>query len=485
MKQLDSIRRGEFIAPPLFIVAVIFSIAGGVFAAEPASNRAAEHPEKIVLTIDQAIHLAMQTNRNIANSQYSAESQRYSIDAARALFDLKLIPAGGISLTGGNNTDYNSISAGLQLQKKLESGTSVAFGPQIVRSSGQSTQQYTTDIGVTVTQPLLRGMGKEVTTDSVKSADAGYKTALRNVYQTKVNTVLETIATFYDAIRQMEMLQLFEKMAVRLNGHSEIARAKEKVGLATPMDTYRSEISRMEVEEAMISAREALHDAQDRLKFILALPQTTELEVAPPEETDLRELPLDDAIKTALDKRIEIEQMEQDLSEAQRNAAIMKHNLLPELNLVLGYSRYATAESMGESSDLDLDRYSVSLQTVTDMVRRAEKAAYQQSLIGIKMLSMNVESQKEEIRRQVRKQWLALQEAVKRVEIRKAQIEQGEGKIALAEVKFAHGMADNFDVIEAEKELQSARSNLVAAKIDYALGLYNMKVIMGELVPRD
>ena len=81
--------------------------SGVAFAAEPVINKysGAGQPVRIVLTLDQAINLALQTNRNIANSQYSAESQRYSIDAARSLFDLKLIPAAGVSLTGGNNTD--------------------------------------------------------------------------------------------------------------------------------------------------------------------------------------------------------------------------------------------------------------------------------------------------------------------------------------------------------------------------------------------
>jgi outer membrane protein len=439
----------------------------------------------VLLTLDQAINLTLQTNRNIANSQYGAESQRYSIDAARAVFDLKLIPTGGVNLTGGNNTDYNYTSAGLQFQKKLEYGTSVSIGPQITRSSWQSSQQYTTDMGITVTQPLLRGMGREITTDSVQSADSAYKTSLRNVYQTKVNTVLETISVFYDAVRQKEMLQLYEKMGARLKGHSEIARAKEKVGLATPMDTYRAEMPLKEAEDAMITASAAFQDAKDRLKLILALPQNTELEVTAPEAPVFRELSLDDAIDTAFKKRIEIEQMSHDMAEAERKAAIMKHNILPDLNLVVGYGRYAMAETMGQSAGFELDRYSVSLQAGTDIFRTAEKAAYQQSLINIKTLSLNVDSKKEDISRQVRKQWLSLKEAVNRMAIRKSQIKQGEEKIALAEVKFAHGMADNFDVIEAEKELQSARGNLLAAEIEYAGGIYNMKAIMGVLVPRN
>ena len=491
MKQPNPTNRGEFLPPPFFAAAVtaavIFFIAGSAFAAGPAINKhsAAGQPARIVLTLDQAINLALQTNRNIANSQYSAESQRYSIDAAQSLFDLKLIPSTGVSLAGGNNTDSNNISAGLQLQKKLEYGTIVSVGPQITRSSWQSAQQYAADMGVSVTQPLLRGLGKDIVTDNIQSAEFAYKTSLRNMYQTKVNTVLETISAFYDAVRQTEMLRLYEKMGSRLKGHSEIARAKEKVGLATPMDTYRAEIPLKEAEDAMITASAAFQDAKDRLKLILALPQNTELEGTAPEAPIFRELSLDEAIETALKKRIEIEQMNYDMAEAERKAALMKHNILPELNLVVGYGRYSVAETMGQSTRFDLDRYSASLQAGTDIFRTAEKAAYQQSLINIKTLRLNMESRMDDISRQVRKQWLSLKEAAKRMEIRKSQIKQGEEKIALAEVKFAHGMADNFDVIEAEKELQSARGNLLAAEIEYAGGIYNMKAIMGELVPRN
>jgi outer membrane protein len=491
MKQPNPFNRGEFLSPPFFVAAVtaavIFFITRVVLAMPPSINEAsaAGQPARIVLTLDQALSLALQTNRNITNSQYSSESQRYSIDAAQSLFDLKLIPAGGVSLTGGNSTDGNNISAGLLFQKKMEYGTIVSAGPQITRSSWQSAQQYTTDMGVSVTQPLLRGLGKDIVTDNVQSAEFAYKTSLRNVYQTKVNTVLETISTFYDAVRQAEMLQLYEKMVARLKGHSEVARAKEKVGLATPMDTYRAEIPLKETEDAMITASEAFQDAKDRLKLVLALPQNTELEVTVPVAPDFRELSLNDAIDTALKKRIEIEQMNHDIAEAERKASVMKHNILPELNLVVGYGRYAMAETMGQSTGFDLDRYSVSLQAGTDIFRTAEKAAYQQSLITIKTLSLNMQSKMEDMSRQVRKQWLSLKEAAKRMEIRKSQIKQGEEKIALAEVKFAHGMADNFDVIEAEKELQSARGNLLAAEIEYAGGIYNMKAIMGILVPRN
>lgn len=476
--------------PPLLLVAALVAMmivfhAGIIHAYEITEQKSsAAKPSKVILTLDQAISVAMQTNRNITYSQYNAESQRYSIDAAKSVFDLKLIPAGGVNLAGGNNSDNQNITAGLQAQKKLEYGTSISITPRITRYSQQYLQQYSTDMGVRIEQPLLRGLGKDINTDSVLSAEFAYRTSLRGIDQTKVNSLLETISAFYEAVRQLELLRLSEKMGARLKGHSEVARAKEKVGLTTPMDTYRAEIPLKETEDALIATSVAYQDARDQIKFILALPQNTELEVIVPESPALNELELNQAIETALKNRIEIEQMKVDIDEAERRSAVLKHNILPDLNLVLEYGRYASADSLGQSTRFDLDRYGVSLQAGTDIFRSAEKAAYQQSLISIKALRLNMEGKMEDIRRQVRKQWLALKEALKRIQIRKSQIKQGEEKLALAEVKFAHRMADNFDIIESEKELQNARANLLAAEIEYSIGMYNMKAVMGTLIPR-
>ncbi|MBN1276529.1 MAG: TolC family protein [Deltaproteobacteria bacterium] len=490
-KQYQSNKRWRLSPPPFIaaatIVSVLYIVAGFAFAGEPAlsMHREKKKEDKVILTLEKAIDMALKENRDITNSEYSAESQRFNIDSASSIFDLKLIPVGDVTLNAGDYSDYNYASTGLKLQKKFVYGTSVSVGPRITRSSRQSIHQYTTDMGITITQPLLRGMGKAFTTDALQTADAAHKTSLRNLYQTRVNAVLLTISTFYDAALQKEMLDLYDKMYSRLKGHSEIARAKEKVGLSTPMDTYRVEILLNDTEDAMVTALELLQNTKDKLKLILALPQDTELDIEVTESSGIQIPTLDEAIETAMENRIEIEQINQDILEAERKALVKKQDILPDLNLILNYGRYDTDDTIEETTGLDSYRYSIGLNISSDISRTAEKAAYQQSLINIKKLRIDAENRKEDIRSQVRSQWLSLQESVKRIEIRNKQIKQGEEKLALAEVKFVHGMADNFDIIEAEKELQNARSNLFTARFDYIVGSYNLKAVSGALVPRN
>jgi outer membrane protein TolC len=94
---------------------------------------------------------------------------------------------------------------------------------------------------------------------------------------------------------------------------------------------------------------------------------------------------------------------------------------------------------------------------------------------------MNLESKLIDVRRQVRQQLLALAEARQRIALRREQITQARGKLALAEVKFGHEMADNFDVIEAETEVERARGSLLATEAEYAVGVYNLQAMTGHL----
>lgn len=75
-----------------------------------------------------------------------------------------------------------------------------------------------------------------------------------------------------------------------------------------------------------------------------------------------------------------------------------------------------------------------------------------------------------------------MKEAQERVEIKKEQIRQAQGKLALSKIKFNYDMAGNFDVIEAETELQRGKVDLLTSRIDYIEGTYKMRAALGTLL---
>ncbi|MFO8240244.1 MAG: TolC family protein [Dissulfuribacterales bacterium] len=428
----------------------------------------------IFLTLDQAINLALKANRSIRGSAYNLESQKLSLDSVRSAFDLKVTPATKAGITD----DEEAFGAGVSFKKKLTSGPEVSLSPAF----GIAEEAYTGAVGVSLDIPLFRGFGKDVNLDSIYSSQYSLRNAERSLYLSQVNIVLETVSAVYDIIKQQGLVQLSNSQLQNLKGYAETARIKERVGLATPMDIYRAEISLKDAEGSLALARQALQAAQDRLKIILALPLETALSVNAPMECEPVHITVQEAIRTALTNRIELKQAQDAIQEAQRKAALAKHNILPNLDLEMGYERFGSSGEFDQSWGFDERIWSINLVASTDWARTSERASYQQSLINVRNTRLAYTTKEDEIEREVRDQLEALANADERITIRDEQIQQAKGKLELSKIKFRHHMADNFDIIEAETELQQARTNLLAVKTDYIVGTYRMRAVLGTLI---
>ena len=58
------------------------------------------------------------------------------------------------------------------------------------------------------------------------------------------------------------------------------------------------------------------------------------------------------------------------------------------------------------------------------------------------------------------------------------------GKLRLAESKFRYGMANNFDLLEAQTELQQAKTDQMLETIGYIIGTYRLRSSLGTLIDR-
>jgi len=450
----------------IFLILFVFLIC--------SNQKAYSADESVIsLTLEQAIETALQRNRSIINALSMSESQRISLFSAQSAFDTKFYP----SASAGLSSEAGMAGAGLTLQKRLDFGATASLTPGIQKTDDNRTAR----IGVSLNMPLFRGFGKEANLDSVYLSEYSVRTAKRSLYSTRVNVILDTVSAVYDIIRQRELVRLFESLTKQLEGHSKIAKIREKVGLATSLDVYRAEIRLKDVEDSLSSAKESLRNAEDRLKLILSFSLERPIEVTAPVELDKTRMNLEELVEIALKNRIELEQAKDELEEARRRSRIAEHNILPQLDLVMNYNRYDMTDDFGA---LNENRWSINLVSNTDFSRTSEKAAFQQSRITVSSSKLYLDTRQDEIRREVRLQSEFLKKAQERIAIREAQKKQADGKSELSKIKFDHGMTDNSDVIEAEKELQQANVNLLSMKTDYIVGMYRMRAAIGTLIER-
>ncbi len=467
----------------LSLVVVLFSPGlSRSQAREPApENKGADDSVQTPrpLTLAEVIDLALRANRNLISSAYGVESRQLNVDVARSDFEWKLFP----QASAGATDESRRLGGGLTVAKKFTAGPVASVSPEVFRNyDGRDDQSYGSQLDISLTMPLLRGFGSQINLNGVDTARYSLRSARRAHYLAKVSTVLEAVADVYSIIQQRELVDLYQDQAGRLQAHAIMAAAREKIGLATPIDVYRARIRLKDAQDSLNRAQEALRSAGDRLKIVVAMPMEQALQIIAPLECPPVDISINKAVETALQRRVELKQADDDIEEARRSSHLARNNLYPQLDLVANYNRLGNDDNFTGAAGLSEETWTINLVGSTDWSRTVEKATYRQSLLSVKRAQLSRSTRMDNITREVRQNFDALQKARERMQIRDEQINQAKGKQALAKVKFNHGMGNNFDLIEAETELQEARSNLLAAQIEYIVGMYRLRAAVGTLI---
>lgn len=431
------------------------------------------------LTLQWAIERALAANRGLQGALDGIDASRLSRDAANAEFELIVRPTAGASLSGTTASETAmDARVGVTLDHRFVGGTDFRMRPTV----GIGKDRFEPSLQLALSQPLLRGSDMEFNRSALYNVEFSERAAHRTLHLARISTIVQTVTVVYGVVRQRELVRLNEASAERLLQHVEATKAKERIGLATQIDSLRAELQLRQARDGLATAREAYGDSLDDLRVLLALALDAPLDVDAPLVFDRVDLEEDECVEAALLNRVEIDQARDMLNEAHRHSRIARHNTLPELNVVLGYTRFGQDESFARSLSIDRQAWTASLVSTTDLARTAERAAYEQSLLGVRAAARALELQRDDIVRQVKAEVRALRRSDKRISIQQEQVASASAKLELARVKFQHGQANNFDLIEAEAELRRSETDLLGAVINYVIATYRLRAAMGTLL---
>ncbi len=447
-----------------------------ILVGNPALCRAQD-----VLSLETIINRALEANIGILDSQDSIRRADLQLTSAEADFELKILPGAGVGFTGGDDdSDRSRVNLEVTLQKRLEYGTQVSLTPGVYRSDGE----YKSQARMRVVQPLLRGLNREFNLSGIDASRFDQRTARRQHYQKEVETVLSAVQRAYEVIRQRELSVLQEESAQRLLHHVEAAAIKEPMGLVSAIDLYRARIQANQAQEELLRSREAYSDALDALKAFLSVPLEREIAVEAPLTFDHLEIDLDEMVSFALTSRIEMEQAEDAISETRRRSRVAREDTKPELNIEVSFTRSGAATRSFPGDFPSDNAWGISLGSTTDIQRTSQRAAFEESLLSIRSVVRQQTNIRDEVTNQVKREARSLQRQEYAIANQEEQIQQSLNQMELSKVKFQHGLASNFDLIEAEIALRRAQTELVSTVIDYIVGQYRLRAVLGTLVQR-
>lgn len=441
-----------------------------------ATKEAVELPKDGIISLEQAIQIALAHNRSLKHTELGVVLSDFSLKSQKAEFAVKVKPQGAASYDSATDNNWQ---AGAAVSRKVSYGATMSVTPLVGQSGGTSDNE----VAVALSVPLLQGAGSEYAMDGVYSGTFAYESAKLSFVKQQTDTVVQTVTAVYNSIQTQQQVAFLEKQLDDLKEHLALAKIMERSGIINAMDLYRAEIRIQNVQEEVTSTREQYANNIDQVKELLAIPQQQAIIVAAPVDYAPVHLEPGEAQKIALKNRIELELSTMQVRESERQVAIAKNNLLPQLDLRLGYN-IPREEDLEDLEDLSEQRWTAVLSSDTDLFRTSEKNEYEQSKISFRQVQLEQQQEKEQVVQDVRFQLNSLEKQEERIRIRQEQAKQALGKLRLAESKFRYSMANNFDLLEAQTELQQAKKDQMLETIGYIVGIYRLRASLGTLLDR-
>lgn len=434
------------------------------------------------LSLADCVTRALQQNRSLAFTRQRIESGSLSLQNARSQFDIKVIPQGSLDFSGGENQeDRSRATAGIELGRQLPIGTRLALTPAIGKTDIDG-KKYESTVRIALDQPLLQGLGKAINLDAVDAAVYQLRTYRRQYYLAQVDTSLRTVQAVYRIIQTHRQMAIEGRSVQQIAKVAAAARIKREIGMGSPEDVFRAEEKLKQNQTEWLASKKREQGLYDNLRTLLNLDPNQELTVQAP-EVEIQPLAnRQQASAIALANRLELQQAKDDLKERFRQSRLARHNLLPELDLHFSYVQ--TAHSAALDSDWPGNgegQWQLGFTTSTDLRRTVEKNTYQQTLLDIEDAKHQLELTRDSIVQEVKSALRSLDESRQTMALQKNRIQTASRQMALSRLKFKHGLADNFDLLEAEQVHKSARISHLAAQTNHILAMYALQQAMGNL----
>jgi outer membrane protein len=442
-------------------------------------------PERVVgptpgaptISLAAAVRAALQQGFTVLDSRDAVSASRWREKSAVADFFPSLTP---VYQRGEGRNVF-----GLDLQQRLPwtGGTLTATGRYLTEPEVDAPFPRTTELRLLLTQPLLRGVGPNATFFELTNARRARQGQERSLALAEQRTAVEVAAAFYAVIAQRQLLEVARQSLERTEALKRSSDARLEVGLASKLDVFRAELQSAQARDAMLRSESGLATALERFRAQLALPP------GDPVEPEAAELPATDdvfepvpvLVERALATRLELLEARDLVSDARRSASLAKQNLLPQLDLNVGVTQLGYGSSFGTAWGAGDRQVNVFLSASYPLPQASERATRAVALLQVDSRQRAVRQSELEVEQQVRQALRELEQIKQSVVLQRQAVEVADQQRRLAVLRYERGLGSNFDVVDAESNLVTARSALVQLVTSYAVARLDLKRVTGTL----
>jgi outer membrane protein TolC len=449
---------------------------------QEASRPAAQTPgvEAPLLTIGTALRLALTRNPELLNTSDSLASTLWNERAVRSTFLPQVTPF--FAFEKNDETGQRSDTYGLQLSQQFLFGTLLeAQGLLDRQPQAPGGEAWAGDYRLTLRQSLLRGADPAVTSEPLRLARRSTSAQSRALEVTRRRTLLLVYQAYLGIARQIEALKLAVDRVQRAQELTSFSRARFSAGSVSRLDVLRAEQQEASTVVAKNDAENALDDSRDLLRRTAGLVENEAFSIAMPVDLPVAEPDLDSAVEERMERRPEALEARDQVTDSEFALRIARSLELPSVDGFLRYEASGSGRSAGDALHPRNPALVFGLSSQYGLNNTVLHARRRQAEIDLGVRKRNSLVLEDDLAREVRRAYRRLDALKRNHAIALANEHVAELQAEVARLRFEKGLSDNFNVVDAENLLNSARLLELDSRVSILLARLDCLYSSGRL----
>ncbi len=464
----------------------------------------------ITLTLRDAVLQALENNIDIQVSRHTRDAKVTDIVFEQAKFDptiqlggryerqvsplnRPIFGFGGVTIgTEPDNFDQNDTRVNLGYSQRLLTGGSYDLTFDTTRNSVAGSTSflfnpsYASNLGVNVTQPLLRNFGPTVNKTLItvaRNAAAVEELVLR---QQVLSVIAQVEQAYWELVFARENLRIAKATLKAAEELLASNREKVKAGVMANVEALQAQAGMAGRIEQILLAHKTVQDQEDQLRRLLSRSEdelTQTVPVVPLDEPlqHHQDFTLKTHIAHALQHRPEVLQAKKILNSSQVQRQFAKNQLLPDLSLQGGLGIAGLGGDPSDSWDrmtsTDFYNMGAGLMLSYPLGNRAAESQHQRRILETHQQQASLLRTRQQVIIDVKEATRQLETNYKRIRTNQTARRLSQKQLDAEQERLQLGLTTTRAVLEFQRDLQIAQGQELRAILDYNQSLSHLRLV--------
>jgi outer membrane protein len=476
-------------------------------------------PRALKLSLDEALKTSMERNVGISIQRFDYLEAGQSLRSSYGIFDW--FTTADIERQSSQSPQISSFLASgskatianFGVSQLIPTGGtySIGFNNSRGTTNGGGTfvnPAYRSSLGIGFNQPLMRNFGTDVTRRTINIARNTLGINRDAFRATLMDTAVTTEQAYLDLVYSRQFVDVVKEALFLARDQSRITQIRIDVGASAPLDILQPRVQIATEEENLILAVASVRDAEDRLRAVMHLdPADWDRPIIPTSPAGYTPIAVnqEQAVAQAFQLRPEMHEVQLTTATRQIQYNYASNQVLPKLDLNLNYSAAGLAgrtavvdpvtglptgqftsttypHAVSQVFGNDFPSWTVGVNVGLPIMNIGARAEKKRAELDVALSRVNEEQTRQNIAVEVRKAVRDIDTTAREIGASRTAREAAEQNVQAERRRYENGLSTNFQVLQIQQQLSSARANEIQALVAYNKSVAAYHRAVGDLL---